>query len=325
MQDEQSQASGDTRESSATFLKLNQYLHSALPDEESDDDDAATVITNMVDDDQSAVEDDQNEEPPQNLMPVITQHSFSDDGSVDLIYNGLQNVDDRALKHKSLGFASPRSTTSSRNKGRSSGNKDISLDHVLARLSKKEPDVALPPKAAWESKVQYLAGQIDLERDNGMKLADIEQMLERKKIRAKKDTEQAKWKSRVRDLEHVLEERRKVKEDKLRKLAIILEALKKEKKEMKKYEKPGGGGAGGRWAAKGHAYDNSAPNRPGGPDRSASLVRTVEPRKSGSSARKSKKPSSKSSRKPSKASAAPVMPGLLPPPPANHKLYIGRD
>merc|ERR1711934_915091 len=102
-------------------------------------------------------------------------------------------------------------------------------------------------------------------------------MLEQKKIRAKQDTEQAKWKSRVRDLEAVLEERRKVKEEKLRKLAVILEALKKEKAEMRKYEKAGGGS---RWASKSHQYDESVPNRPGGPDRSASLVRTSEPRSS---------------------------------------------
>jgi len=313
MQDDQSRTSAATGESSATFLKLNEYLHTSLP-EDDDDDDAATVITHMVDDNNSAADEVENQEPGHTLTPVITQHSFSDDGSVDLVYNGMRSVagggsitSSANSRDKYYGggpltpskFASPKLNLTSlripgtppspskvtmipKKKSKPCGiSKDISLDIVLQRLSKVEPEVALPPKAAWESKVQYLAGQIDLERDNGVKLADIEQMLERKKIRAKKDTEQAKWKSRVRDLEQVLAERKKVKEDKLRKLAVILEALKKEKKEMRKYEKPGGEGAS-RWAAKGHAaeYMDSTPNRPGGPDRSASLVRTAEPRSS---------------------------------------------
>lgn len=293
MQDDQSQNSGTTKESSATFLKLNEYLHAALPDDD-DDDDAATVITEMVADDNGEAEDDQNVAP--NLTPVITSHSFSDDGSVDLVYNGMQAVSDNRspLSQRSTSSRSSRSsksrrpTSTKKSSNFGSSSKDVSLDLVLQRLSKAEPDVALPPKAAWESKVKYLAGQIDMERDNGMKLADIEAMLERKKIRAKKDTEQAKWKSRVRDLESLLAEKKKVKDEKLRKLAIILEALKKEKKEMRKYEKPSGGG---RWAAKAHTaeYANSTPNRPGTNGRSASIVRTIEPRKSGPSSRRSKR------------------------------------
>lgn len=336
MFDEESQNSGATLESSATFLKLNEYLHATLPVEE--DDDAATIITHMVEDEPDEAEDDQNKEPEENVVPSITTQSFSDDGSVDLIYNGLQTVDDGILKPMSTRSNGSRSTTSKstsksnnratatkikRSKGGSSG-KEVSLDIVLERLSKQEPEVALPPKAAWESKVKYLAGQIDCERDNGMKLADIEAMLERKKVRAKQDTEQAKWKSRVRDLESLLEEKKKAKDEKLRKLALILNDLKQEKAEMKKYEKPGCGG--GRWSAKTNTKDymESAPNRPSGPNRSASLVRTVEPRKSGSSSRKSKKSSTKSSAPKKSAAAIPGMPPLLPPPPAHHKLYIGR-
>jgi len=337
MFDEESQNSAATGESSATFLKLNEYLHATLPTEE--DDDAATVITHMVQDEPNEAEDDQNKEPEENVVPSITTHSFSDDGSVDLIYNGLQTVDNGILKPMSTRSNGSKSTTSrstskstnratmtkiKKSKGGSSG-KEVSLDIVLERLCKQEPEVALPPKAAWESKVKYLAGQIDYERDNGMKLADIEAMLERKKVRAKQDTEQAKWKSRVRDLESLLEEKKKVKDEKLRKLALILNDLKKEKKEMKKYEKPGCGG--GRWSSKSNTADymESNPNRPSGPDRSASLVRTVEPRKpAGSSSRKSKNSSTRSSAPKKSAAAIPGMPPLLPPPPANHKLYIGR-
>lgn len=326
--DDASQSSAATGESSATFLKLNEYLSTALPDVDGNlnNDDAATVITNMVDEqDENAPADDQNKDPAENMAAVTT--SFSEDGSVDLVYNGMKsvaghnhNIDHsgmRSVTERSERSSSSRSqrSGSSRGSGRKpltpgkpktpgsvtsskvtmtpkrkpkagggifGGSKDVSLDIVLQRLSKETPEVALPPKAAWESKVKYLAGQIDQERDNGAKLADIEKMLEQKKIRAKQDTEQAKWKSRVRDLEAVLEERRKVKAEKLRKLAVILSGLKKEKAEMKKYEKPCGGS---RWASKSHQYAESTPNRPGGPDRSASLVRTTEPR----SARMSRK------------------------------------
>lgn len=119
-------------------------------------------------------------------------------------------------------------------------------------------------------------------------------------------------------MEGLLEEKKKVKEEKLRKLTFILEDLKKEKAEMKKYEKPGSGG--GKWSSKTHTAKNyleSTPNRPSEPDRSASLVRTVEPRKSGSS--RKKKPSSATPR-----AGISGMPPLLPPPPAHHRLYIGR-
>jgi len=293
MLEEESQSSAVSGESSATFLKLNEYLSTAIPDDASDDD-AATVITNMVSETNSTTHEDQNESPEENLAPVAT--SFSDDGSVDLVYSGMRNIADRSVTSSSSGGSgsskqrkplTPRTPSSAssakvkitkkKSKGGMGLTKDISLDVVLQRLSKVEPEVALPPKAAWESKVKYLAGQIDMERDNGMKLTDIEKMLEVKKVRAKQDTEQAKWKSRVRDLEAVLEERRKVKDEKLRKLAVILESLKKEKAEMKKYEKVGGGS---KWASKSNQYNESVPNRPGGPDRSASLVRTSEPRTS---------------------------------------------
>lgn len=300
MSEEGSQSSAVSGESSATFLKLNEYLCTAIPNDASDDD-AATVITNMVSETNSTTQEDQNESPRENLAPVAT--SFSDDESADLVYSGMRNIADRSVNSSSSGgsgsskqrkplttkqnsssLRTPSSVSSAKvkitKKKSKSGmglTKDISLDVVLQRLSRVEPEVALPPKAAWESKVKYLAGQIDMERDNGMKLTDIEKMLEHKKVRAKQDTEQAKWKSRVRDLEAVLEERRKVKDEKLRKLAVILEALKKEKAEMKKYEKVGGGS---KWASKSHQYDESVPNRPGGPDRSASLVRTSEPRSS---------------------------------------------
>lgn len=72
---------------------------------------------------------------------------------------------------------------------------------------------------------------------------------------------------------------KKEKDEKLRKLAVILEVLKKEKAEMKKYEKTGDSK---KWTAKSSnvKYMDSVPNRPNGPDRSASLVRTVEPKKS---------------------------------------------
>lgn len=295
--DDNTVSSGCTKETSATFIKLSEYIDSALPDDNQDDDDAKTMITHMVADDRSEIpNDDENTEPGDNTTKVATP-SICDDGSVDLVYNGLEAVARGPLsvassKSTSSRSASSRSTTkSSRNKNKTPAqrsspktskpktgafSKDMSLDLVLERLSRKEPEVALPPKAAWESKVKFLANQIDLERDNGMKLTDIEAMLERKKIRAKKDTEQAKWKSRVRDLEGLLEEKKKVKEEKLRKLAIILEALKKEKKEMKKYEKPNGGGDGGRWAAK--AHDVATPN-----------VRTAAPRKSMFSSLRGKK------------------------------------
>lgn len=227
--DESSVKTGFTKESSATLIKLKDYIQKTLPGEE-ENDDAATVITSIVNTDEQGDDNiektnDENNRPKGTRPPSITA-SFSDDGSVDLIYNGLHGVADSTsvfqprapLRPTSSKSASSRSTTKSCNhKGKLSsfpkakifGKKDVSLDVVLKRLSNQGPEVSMPPKAAWESKVKHLAYQIDQERDNGMKLTDIEEMLEKKKIRAKKDTEQAKWKSRVRDLEGLLEERKK--------------------------------------------------------------------------------------------------------------------
>jgi len=279
--DEVSQFTSATVETSVTFRKLNEYIYDALPVDFEDD--AATVITHMVGDGKHETHRDQNADPGNNnnFVPNIKTHNLGDDESFDLVYKGRKSVADDGLHKKMnrsrrtpLSHASSRSTSSRSTSSNSSkaskseqqhqalntapkkfNNKanltgDVSLDLVLERLSKTEPEVALPPKAAWESKVKYLATQIDLERDNAVKLVDIERMLEKKKIRARQNTEQAKWKTRVRDLESLLEEKKKAKDEKLRKLAVILEALKKEKNEKRKYEKPSDEGAQGRWASK---------------------------------------------------------------------------
>lgn len=351
----------DTGESSNTFMRLNEYIHSELP---SGEDDVSTIISNMVSENNLEGIDD---ELAENIAPDITP-SFTDDGSVDLIYkqppkasrtkitSSRRQNDNSKIEKKMLVPAKSStnvppskstskkliSTTKSRSKTNTvtasvpklkNGGKsaEFSLDSLLERLSKPEPEVALPPKAAWESKLRFLAGQIDSERENATKLTDIEEILERKKIKAKKDTEQAKWKYRVRDLESLLEEKRRLKQQKLRKLAVVLEALKKEKAEIKRYEKPVGRHARSRWASQNHDTDDndsnhegneavkkddtqqrekqikhverrhnesararravkedrttsfdymdSFPIRPSGPERSASLVRAVEPRK----------------------------------------------
>jgi len=277
--DERSVGTGFTKESSGTLMKLKEYINDTLPDD-ANDDDAATVITNMVYTDEGEEHIDENSKPEETEHLIITDglHNVANDAKILGPRNG-------PLSMKS---ASSRSTAKSKNCRKvkhapKKYSKDISLDFVLERLSNQEPEVPIPPKAAWESKVKFLADQIDQERDNGMKLADIEALLEKKKKRAKNDTEQAKWKSRVRDLEILLEERKREKDEKLRKLAVILGVLKKEKAEMKKYEKScGKGAAGGKWVSKNDQYKTSVPkDRPsGGPGQSASLVRTVEPRKS---------------------------------------------
>merc|ERR1712127_941085 len=89
----------------------------------------------------------------------------------------------------------------------------------------------------WEGKVQNLAQLIDEEKNNALKLSEIEEVLNEKRKKLKADIKAAQWEAKILELERLLESKRREKESKLRKLASTLEDLKQEKKAMRKLTK----------------------------------------------------------------------------------------
>lgn len=229
-----------------TFNKVQAYIDAEARGETNDD--ASTIITNFINDGQNTSDmkfhlDISGDRGEDDRNIILTSSGSNDDESVEII-SGRQ-----PLGPASLG--SGRSGSSRRSNGSGSTYSDqenilggISskngLDHVLKRLSQKverdsEVERVLPSEMEWENKVGNLARMIDEEKGKSLQLAELERLLSQQYVKLQQDTVQCKWKSRVKDLEILLNERRRNKKKKLQILVGVLEDLKREKKEMNKY------------------------------------------------------------------------------------------
>merc|ERR1712071_591560 len=135
--------------------------------------------------------------------------------------------------------ATPRDSSMNKpNFGTRRDNVDKDLDHILESMTRqKDSKKERSSFDKWEGKVQNLAQLIDEEKNNALKLSEIEEVLNEKRKILEEEVKAAQWEAKILELERLLESKRREKESKLRKIASTLEDLKQEKKAMRKLTK----------------------------------------------------------------------------------------
>lgn len=114
------------------------------------------------------------------------------------------------------------------------------LDHESwssnsAVASDQSESSELPP-LEWELQIRNLARLIEEEKEETIKLKQMETILLEKLKKLKADVEIAKLRSRTKDLEDILERKRNQKERKIRLLAIMLTQIDAEEAKQRKFD-----------------------------------------------------------------------------------------